>query len=145
MAINFRKIQPDEPEINLIAFIDVLLVVLIFLMLSTTYNKLTELKITLPVANAAPQKSQANEVVIGIGRNGEVAVNGKQLPKTSVAAMVLSIKEAAAGNPDAVVVVSADALTTHQSVISVLDAARLSGLAKITFISKADTSSDKSQ
>ncbi len=138
MAIHFRRAQDDEPEINLIPFIDVLLVVLIFLMLSTTYSKLTQLRISLPVANAESQKVYAHEVNVGIGRNGEVAVNGKVLPSTRGAAGALALKEAAMGNPEAVVIVNADALSSHQSVISVLDAARQSGLAKITFASKSE-------
>lgn len=139
MAINFRRTPEDEPEINLIAFIDVLLVVLIFLMLSTTYSKLTQLRISLPVANAESQKNHAQEINVGIGRSGEVAINGKLLPNTRVAAVALALKEATKGNPDAVVIINADALSTHQSVISVLDAARQSGLAKITFASKSET------
>ena len=138
MAINFRRQAEDEPEINLIPFIDVLLVVLIFLMLSTTYSKVTQLRISLPVANAEAQKSYANEVNVGIGRNGDVAVNGKILSNPRVAAVALALKEATGGNPEAVVIVNADALSTHQSVISVLDAARQSGLAKITFASKSE-------
>jgi biopolymer transport protein ExbD len=139
MAINFRRRTDDEPEINLIAFIDVLLVVLIFLVLSTTYSKVTQLRISLPVANAESQKTYANEVNVGIGRNGDVAINGKILSNPRVAAVALALKEAAGGNAQTVVILSADALSTHQSVISVLDAARQSGLAKITFASKSET------
>jgi biopolymer transport protein ExbD len=141
MAINFRRTPDDEPEINLIPFIDVLLVVLIFLMLSTTYSKLTQLRISLPVANADSQKTYPHEVNVGIGRNGNVAINGRVLPSPRVAAIALALKEAAAGNLDTVVIVSADALSSHQSVISVLDAARQSGLGKITFASKSESTS----
>ncbi|MGC4062341.1 MAG: biopolymer transporter ExbD [Aquabacterium sp.] len=71
MAMNFRKRhQPEEPEINLIPFIDVLLVVLIFLMLTTTYSKLTELKINLPTANAQAPKARPREVVVVVTADG---------------------------------------------------------------------------
>ena len=84
MAMNFRKRRPEEPEINLIPFIDVLLVVLIFLMLSTTYSKFTELQITLPVANADKARDRPREIIVAVAAAGRYAVNRKPVEGRSV-------------------------------------------------------------
>jgi biopolymer transport protein ExbD len=134
--MNFRRPAKDEPEINLIPFIDVLLVVLIFLMLSTTYAKITELKITLPSANADSAQDYPTEVTVTVSSDGRYAVNQLTLPTPSIEALTLAMTEASKGNKEAIVIIHADALSTHQSVISVLDAARASGLPKVTFASQ---------
>jgi biopolymer transport protein ExbD len=140
--MNFRRPQ-EQPEINLIPFIDVLLVILIFLMLSTTYSKFAELKITLPTANGDPQIDYPKEVVVAVGSEGNYAINGKAIQQQSVEALTLAISEASAGNKEVVVVINADALASHQSVISVLDAARQGGLPKVTFAARNDRQAAK--
>jgi biopolymer transport protein ExbD len=132
--MNFRRSAvTDEPEINLIAFIDVLLVVLIFLMLSTTYSRFTELQVTLPTADAEKLKERPQELVVAVGSDGRYAVNRQALEGRSVEQLTARLKELSAGRPETVVVVTADALAAHQSVVNVLDAARRAGLARITF------------
>ncbi len=131
--MNFRRRGRDEPEINLIPFIDVLLVVLIFLMLSTTYAKYAELQIKLPVANADAQRDRPNEVVVSIASDGRYAVNKQALSGRSVEALSFAMLEAAKGGKDSIVIISADASTAHQSVITAMEAARRSGLVQITF------------
>ena len=84
MALNFRKPRPEDPEINLIPFIDVLLVVLIFLMLSTTYSRFTELQITLPTADAEKLRDRPAEVVVAVSADGRYAVNRKAVDGRSV-------------------------------------------------------------
>jgi biopolymer transport protein ExbD len=123
----------DEPEINLIPFIDVLLVVLIFLMLSTTYSRLTELQVTLPTADAEKLKERPQELVVSVGSDGRYAVNRQALDGRSVELLTARLKELSSGRPETVVVVTADALAAHQSVVNVLDAARRAGLARVTF------------
>lgn len=137
--MNFKRRGQQEPEINLIPFIDILLVVIIFLMLSTTYSKFTELKITLPTANADTQQDYPKEVLVTVSTDGRYGVNGKTLPQHSVEALTLAMSEASNGNKDAVVIINADAASSHQAVISVLDAARQSGLPKVTFASRSET------
>ena len=73
--MNFRPRTKEEPEINLIPFIDVLLVILIFLMLTTTYSKFTELQLTLPVADTEQQRDHPKEVVVAVAADGRYAVN----------------------------------------------------------------------
>jgi biopolymer transport protein ExbD len=77
MTMNFRKPRPEEPEINLIPFIDVLLVVLIFLMLSTTYSKFTELQITLPGGDAEKARDRPHEIIVSVAADGRYTVNRK--------------------------------------------------------------------
>lgn len=131
--MNFRSSAPDEPELNLIAFIDILLVVLIFLVLTTTYSKTTELQIHLPEAQAEAGKQRPNEVVVAVSHDNRFSVNGVLLDQPSVPSLSEAMAEAARGDRDSVVIINADAAATHQSVISVMDAARRTGLAQITF------------
>lgn len=134
--MNFRRQRPEDPEINLIPFIDVLLVVLIFLMLSTTYSRFTELQVTLPTADAEKLGEKPNEIIVAVSADGRYAVNRKAVDGRSVELLTSELAAAAAGNKEAVVIVSADALAAHQSVINVLDAARRAGLARLTFASQ---------
>ena len=133
MAMNFRKPRPEEPEINLIPFIDVLLVVLIFLMLSTTYSKFTELQITLPVADAEKSRDRPREIIVGVASDGRYMVNRKAIEGRSVDILAAELTAAAAGSSEMFVIVSADATTAHQSVINVMDAARRANLPRLTF------------
>jgi biopolymer transport protein ExbD len=138
MAMNFKRRQlPEEPEINLIPFIDVLLVVLIFLMLTTTYAKLTELKINLPSAKAQAAKPHPKEIVVLVTSDGRYMVNRQVLDGRSVEAIAVALNQASGGARDTVVVVTADASATHQSVINVMDAARRVGLGQLTFATQA--------
>ena len=131
--MNFKPSGQDEPEINLIPFIDILLVVLIFLMLSTTYSKFTELQVNLPTADAQSLKTKPREVIVSISNDGRTAVDKTLLADNGVEAIARALRTAAQANPDAVVVISADAAATHQSVINVMDAARRANLVQITF------------
>jgi len=131
--MNFRPGSRDEPEINLIPFIDILLVVLIFLMLTTTYSKFTELQVNLPVADAQPQREHPKEVIVSVGSDGRYAVNQQVLEGSGVDLLAQALTLAAQDNRDAMVIISADAAATHQSVINVMDAARRAGLVQITF------------
>ena len=131
--MNFRNGSQEEPEINLIPFIDVLLVVLIFLMLTTTYSKFTELQVNLPVADAEQQKEHPREIIVSIGQDGRYAIAGRVMEGRAVDSLVGALRQAAEGGKDNVVVISADAAATHQAVVNVMDAARRSGLNQITF------------
>ncbi len=131
--MNFRPRPRHEPEINLIPFIDVLLVVLIFLMLSTTYSKFTELQLRLPVADAQAARDHPRELLVGIGADGRYVINRTPLASRSVDAVAAALVEAAREHKDITVIISADAASPHQAVVTVLEAARRSGLGQITF------------
>lgn len=127
----------DEPEINLIPFIDVLLVILIFLMLTTTYSKFTEMEVRLPVADTEQQRDRPREVIVAVGADGRYAVNKTVLPERSLDDMVAALGAATQGARDSVVIISADAAAPHQSVITVMEAARRAGLMQITFATQS--------
>lgn len=131
--MKFRQTSEDEPEINLIPFIDVLLVILIFLMLSTTYSRFTELQVTLPVANADATRDRPAEIIVSVAADGRAAVDKQVVEGRSVEILALALRQAASERKDPVVIISADANAAHQSVVNVLDAARRVGLARITF------------
>ena len=131
--MNFRPGSRDEPEINLIPFIDILLVVLIFLVLSTTYSKYTELQVRLPVADAEQARNRPREVSVTVAQDGRYAVNGSVLERAGVEALSVALAEAAKGDKESVIIINADASATHQAVVNVMDAARRTGLAQITF------------
>ena len=135
--MNFRPRKKEEPEINLIPFIDVLLVVLIFLMLSTTYSKFTEMQLRLPVADVDAQRDYPKEVIVGVSADGRYSINKTVLPERSVEAVAEALGAAANGGKDSVVIISADASTAHQSVITVMEAARRAGLMQITFATQS--------
>ena len=131
--MNFRPGTRDEPEINLIPFIDILLVVLIFLMLTTTYSKFTQLQVNLPVADARAQREQPKEIIVAISADGRYAVNKDLVDGASVDVLTRALTQLAQDSQDTIIIISADAAATHQSVINVMDAARRAGLVQITF------------
>lgn len=134
--MRFSRRRPEEPEINLIPFIDVLLVVLIFLMLSTTYSRFTELQITLPAADAEKLRERPAEIIVAVAADGRYAIDRQPVDGRSVDQLVAALGAAAKGRQDVVVIISADAMAAHQSVINVLDAARRAGLSRLTFASQ---------
>ena len=135
--MNFRRSSRDEPEINLIPFIDVLLVVLIFLMLSTTYSKFTEMQIKLPLADTEQQRDYPKEVIVAVSSDGRYVVNKTAVESRTIEALSAALAVAAKAGKDSVIIISADASTTHQAVITVMEAARRSGLSQITFATQS--------
>ncbi len=140
--MNFRKSSFDpgstDPEINLIPFIDVLLVVLIFLMLTTTYSRYSELQVLLPVAQADAQQQRPHELVVAVAADGRYALDRQPLARQDSGALTQALREAArqSGSEDLVLVISADEAASHQSVIRVMEAARRSGFERIVFATR---------
>ena len=133
--MRFRRHEPDEPEINLIPFIDVLLVILIFLMLTTTYSKFTELQVTLPTANADTSRDRPKEIVVAVAADGRYAVNKQPLEQRDVESVARVLRGVAA--KDSILIISADATAPVQAVVTVMDAARREGLTQITFAAQS--------
>ena len=132
--MNFHKNRwTEEPEINLIPFIDVLLVILIFLMITTTYSRFAELQITLPSADASKAIDRPKQLQIVVSADGHYAINRQLIEYRNPASLAADMLRFTEGAKDPVVVINADASATHQSVISVLEAARIAGIAQITF------------
>lgn len=138
--MKFRQRQGEEPEINLIPFIDVLLVILIFLMLSTTFSRFTELQINLPAADAEKMRERTGDIIVTVSGDGRYAVNRRAVDGRSVERLSAELEAAALGRADTVVIVSADAMAAHQAVVNVLDAARRAGLSRITFAAQGSGS-----
>ena len=135
--MKFRKsARRDVPEVNLIAFIDVLLVILIFLMVSTTFSKFSALKLSLPTASPSPALAQPKTVSIAIDAAGGVTVDRQRVGVIAPQALAAVLKQAAGTDHECVVEIHADAMTTHQAVVSVMEAARLAGLSRLTFATR---------
>lgn len=134
--MRFRRPLDEDPELNLIPLIDVMLIVLIFLAVTTTYSRYAELRIDLPRADAKATQNRLSEIVIGVTADGRYAVDKRVLPKTDVSALAETLRGAAVGRPDLLVVIHADAQAPHQSVVNVMEAARLAQLARISFVTE---------
>jgi biopolymer transport protein ExbD len=146
--MDFRRGRKrEDPEINLIPFIDVLLVVLIFLMVTTTYSKFTELQITLPTADAEKAVDKPFEINVTVDAKGNYTVNNVPVSFHGVAGLADDLRRAAGTGPDGqplanpvrdpVIVVNADQFAMHQMVINVLEAARMAGYDKLTFAAQS--------
>jgi len=132
--MNFQRGRArEEPEINLIPMIDVLLVILIFLVVTTSYAKFSELQINLPQAGGEVSPEAAQPINIAIDASEHYAINNQGLPYSGVEALATSLKNAAGDQTDPTIVINADAKAPHQSVINVMEAARLAGYGRITF------------
>ncbi|WP_454720183.1 MULTISPECIES: ExbD/TolR family protein [Cupriavidus] len=138
--MHFRSRQRrEEPEINLIPLIDVLLVILIFLMITTTYSRYTELQIQLPTADAEKAQQRPGEIVVSVSAKGVYAINKQVMEQQDVTSLAARLREVAGsgeGQPP-VLIVNADAQASHQSVINVMEAARLAGLPRLTFATQS--------
>ena len=136
--MNFRRGHVrEEPEINLIPFIDVLLVILIFVLLTTTYSRFSELQINLPEATAEKAPDRPNIISIAVDSSNKYAVNNSPTAFENVQSFSQVLKRAAGDLKDPVIVISADAAATHQSVINIMESARLAGFTHISFTTQA--------
>ncbi len=135
--MNFRRGSfREEPEINLVPFIDVLIVIVIFLAVTTTYSRYSEMQINLPTADATKPADRPNQINVGVSANGQYMINRSAIAFTTPEAFAAELKRAAGSNADPVVIINADANATHQSVINVMEASRIAGFGKITFTSQ---------
>ena len=136
--MNFQRGKQKEPlEINLVPLIDVMMVILIFLMITTTYNKYAELQINLPTADADKQLERSNEIAVLVNSQGQYVINRRPVVFRTIDQLADDLKRAAAAAKEPVVVISADASATHQAVVRVMEAARLAGLTQITFTTQS--------
>lgn len=141
--MRFRRPFDEEPEMNLIPLIDVMLIVLIFLAVSTTYSRFTELRVDLPAADANAPPVRPAEIQVAVTADGRYAIERKLSAATEPAALADLLRAAAAGRDQPVIVINADAQAPHQAVIGVMEAARLAGLARISFATQRGTAPAK--
>ena len=136
--MNFQRGRGfDEPEINLIPLIDVRLVIIIFLMLTTTYAKFSGIEINLPTADSSKQAEQPNEVNVAVTAGGQVLVNKAPLAAADVRSISEALRRAAGERKDPLIVINADAKATHQSVVDIMQAAQAAGYPHISFATQA--------
>ncbi|MCF8198119.1 MAG: biopolymer transporter ExbD [Sulfuritalea sp.] len=132
--MNFQRgRRREELEINLIPMIDVLLVILIFLMITTTYSKFSGLEINLPTADAPQTKEQPNEVNVIVTAAGEIMVNKATVGARDVESIAAAMKRLTGAGSEPIVIINADAKAAHQSVVDVMQAAQQAGLSHISF------------
>ena len=140
--MNFQRgKQNNDPEINLIPMIDVLLVILIFLVVTTTYSKFAELEISLPETSAEQVDKnieKPNNIDITVSALGDYTINRVAIKSASIESLRDALMAAAKNQPDPFIIINADAKATHQSVITVMEAARLAGYNKITFTTETN-------
>lgn len=132
--MNFQRgRRHEELEINLVPLIDVLLVIIIFLVVSATFSRINELQINLPTAEANAPQEKPVVITVGVDAGGRYTVNDGALPDTTVGAIQQALRDAAGSEKEPTIVISADAKTTHQSVVNVMEAARQAGFTHLTF------------
>lgn len=135
-AVNFRRRRSaEEPEINLVAMIDVLLVILIFLMVSTTYSQYSSLEINLPTSDVTLEQEQPGQINVVITASGDVLINKTPVRSHDVAVLAEALVRLrpANGAKETIVIINADAKTAHQRVVDVMQAAQQVGLSHISF------------
>lgn len=139
--MNFRRgLRREEPEINLIPMIDLLLVILIFLVVSTTYARFTELGVSLPSAAAQSRPERDKEIVVAVSRDGRYLLDGRPVAAGNARELATRLLEAAGAQAQPAIVIQADAGASHQAVVHVLEGARLAGFGRVAFA--AQTGSD---
>lgn len=136
--MNFQRgKRREQPEINLIPMIDVLLVILIFLMVTTSYSRLSELKINLPQAQGDKLQEKPTAITVSIDAASHYMINRKPITFAGADGLSLDLRRAAGGTANPMVIINADAETPHQAVINVMEAARLAGYSRITFATQS--------
>jgi biopolymer transport protein ExbD len=136
--MNFQRGREKEPlEINLVPLIDVMMVILIFLMITTTYSKYNELQINLPTAEAEKQPDRPNEISVLVNAQGQYVIGRTPVVFRTVDQLAEELRRAGGTLKDPVVVITADATANYQSVVRVMEAARAAGLTQITFTTQS--------
>ena len=131
--MKFRRTTSEDPEVNLIPLIDVLLVVLIFLAVSTSYSRFSQLQLELPSANASPDAARPHEIAVGVSADGRFQIGTTIIPVTDKATIVELLRAAAQSHGEPVLIINADAQAPHQSVVTVMEAARDAGIVRLGF------------
>ena len=134
--MNLRPAPKEVADINLTPLIDVVFLLLIFFMVSTTFNRESELSIELPAASAEARKRQPESIEVAIDAQGRFYVNGRQLLNTQSKTVRQALRSAAGGNDSPPIIISADAKTSHQAVVQIMDAARELGFVHLTFATR---------
>ena len=140
--MNFQRgKRHEELEVNLVPLIDVLLVIIIFLVVSATFSRISELQINLPTADANAPQDKPVVITVGVDTGGRYMVNDTDVAQRTVEAISQALRQAAGTTKEPTIVINADANATHQSVVNVMEAARQAGYTHITFATQIKTGS----
>lgn len=131
--MKLKRSRQDDVEINLVSLIDVLLFLVIFFMVSTTFVKKSQLSLTLPEAATNEESDRDKAIEVTLSADGHCNINGEALVDAKLATIEQALGKAAKGMNNPTVVINADAKATHQAVVTVLDAARRLRLLSISF------------
>ena len=132
--MNFQRgRRHEELEMNLVPLIDVLLVIIIFLVVSATFARTSELQINLPTAEASSPQDKPLVITVEVDASGRYMVNGKEIGGGDVSEIASALTKSAGSGKDPTIVINADAKSTHQSVVNVMEAARQANYTHITF------------
>jgi biopolymer transport protein ExbD len=134
--MNFRPQKKNDVELNVTSFIDVVLLLLIFFMVSTTFGKKSEVSLTLPEASEQPVVTEPETINISVDAQNRVLINDNPLVNSQLTTIREALRQSMNDLKNPVVVINADAEATHQSVIRVMDAARQLSLTRITFATR---------
>jgi biopolymer transport protein ExbD len=138
--MNFQRgRRHEELEMNLVPLIDVLLVIIIFLVVSATFSRTSELQINLPTAEANTPLEKPLVITVEVDATGRYMVNGAEVVEANVDAIAGAMTKAAGDGKEPTIVINADAKTTHQSVVNVMEAARQANYTHITFATQIDS------
>ena len=141
--MNLRGAPKDPVDINLTPLIDVVFLLLIFFMVSTTFDRDSELSIELPAASAEARDQRPDAIEVAIDAQGRFYVNGRQLLNTQSSTVRQALKSAAGDKQSPPIIISADAKTPHQAVVQIMDAARELGFVRLTFATRLVSDSDR--
>ena len=141
--MNLRSAPREPADINLTPLIDVVFLLLIFFMVSTTFNRDSELSIELPAAAAEAQKRRPDSIEVAVDAQGRFYVDGRQLLNTKSKTLRQALENAAGENDSPPIIISADAKTPHQAVVQIMDAARVLGFVRLTFATRLVPESDQ--
>lgn len=131
--MQFRRGRPEEPEVNITSLVDVVFLLLIFFMVTTTFNKFSQLNVQLPQADGKPATLKQKRVEITIDAKGRYFVNGQEVINTREETLKRALRKAAAGIKNPQIILSADRMTTHQALVTAMDAAQQLGFVHLTF------------
>jgi biopolymer transport protein ExbD len=130
--LNLKPDRSDNIDLNLTPLIDVVFLLLIFFMVSTTFEQQSKLKIDLPQAAASATEQKQESVIIAIDAKGRFFINDRQLVNTQLETLKIALRKTVGDNKDTPLVLRADAKTPHQSVVMAMDAAAQLGLTRLS-------------
>jgi biopolymer transport protein ExbD len=137
--MNFQRgKRHEELEINFIPLIDVLLVIIIFLIVSATFSRTSELQINLPTAEANAPQEKPLTITVEVDANGRYMVNGAEVASPNVDGIAAALQKAVGSGKEPTIIINADAKATHQSVVNIMEASRIANYTHITFATQVN-------